>query len=134
LYLDQHGVTLGPEVLVKANINGRTVTVEGRVEGNVTGDEQVVLRRSSWVKGDIRAPRVVLEDGAHFRGGVHMGEDAAPAHRRSEPAAAKAATPEPSRPASAPQPAPAQPPMAPAAHATSGAPRTGTAKTAEVKG
>jgi hypothetical protein len=48
----------------------------------------VVLRKSSWVQGDIRAPRVVLEDGAHFRGGVTMGEDVTSA-RRPAPAAQK---------------------------------------------
>jgi cytoskeletal protein CcmA (bactofilin family) len=128
--LGQHSVTVGPEGQVRANINGRIVTVEGKVEGNVTGDEQVVLRRSSSVKGDLRAPRVVLEDGAHFRGGVHMGEDAVP-RRAEQPAAAKPVTPE-FKPA--PQPAPTPTPAAPAAHASPAAHRTGSGKPAEVKG
>ncbi len=72
--LAQHGVTVGPEGQVKANISARIVTVEGRVEGNLTGDEQVILRRSARVEGDIMSPRVVLEEGAYFRGGVDMGE------------------------------------------------------------
>jgi cytoskeletal protein CcmA (bactofilin family) len=50
------------------------VTVEGTVEGNLTAVEQVILRSSARVQGDILAPRVVLEDGARFRGGVDMGE------------------------------------------------------------
>ena len=74
--LDQHSITIGPEGKVKANVAARIVTVEGRVDGNLTGEEQVVLRRSSVVQGDIKAPRVVLEDGAQFRGGVQMGEAA----------------------------------------------------------
>jgi cytoskeletal protein CcmA (bactofilin family) len=53
---------------------GRIVTVEGRIEGNIQADEQVILRSSAHVHGDIAAPRVVLEDGARFRGGVDMGE------------------------------------------------------------
>jgi cytoskeletal protein CcmA (bactofilin family) len=72
--LKQHSVTVGPEGEVKADITGRVVTVEGTVEGNVRAEEQVILRSSALVEGDIAAPRVVLEDGARFRGGVDMGE------------------------------------------------------------
>ena len=72
--LKQHSVTVGPEGEVKASVLGRIVTVEGRVEGDIVGDEQVILRSSARVQGDITAPRVVLEDGARFRGGIDMGE------------------------------------------------------------
>jgi cytoskeletal protein CcmA (bactofilin family) len=72
--LHQHSVTVGSEGEVVASIVGRVVTVEGRVEGNISGTEQVTLRSSAQVKGDIRAPRVVLENGARFRGLVDMGE------------------------------------------------------------
>jgi cytoskeletal protein CcmA (bactofilin family) len=74
--LKQHSVTVGPEGEVRANIRGRIVTIEGRVHGGLSGNEQVILRSSASVEGDIAAPRVVLEDGAHFRGGVDMGEAA----------------------------------------------------------
>lgn len=74
--LKQHSVTVGREGEVKADIVGRVITVEGNVEGDLTADEQVVLRSSALVQGDITAPRVVLEDGARFRGGVDMGQTA----------------------------------------------------------
>ncbi len=72
--LKQHSVTVGREGEVKADISGRVITVEGRVQGNLLADEQVVLRSSAQVQGDIVSPRVVLEDGARFRGGVDMGD------------------------------------------------------------
>lgn len=72
--LDQNSVTVGPEGEVIADITGRVITVEGHVEGDLTADEQIVLRSSARVEGDISAPRVVLEDGARFRGGVEMEE------------------------------------------------------------
>lgn len=72
--LKQHSVTIGREGEVKADVGGRVIVVEGRVEGNLRAEEQVVLRSSAQVQGDIVAPRVVLEDGARFRGGVDMGE------------------------------------------------------------
>jgi len=73
--LGQHCVTVGSDGRVKANIVARVVTVEGSVEGDLTAQEQIVLRGSARVQGDIRAPRVVLEDGASFRGLVDMGKD-----------------------------------------------------------
>jgi cytoskeletal protein CcmA (bactofilin family) len=74
--LKQHAVTVGSEGEVKADIVARVVTVEGKVDGNLTAEEQVVLRGSARVQGDISAPRIMLEDGAYFRGGVDMGESA----------------------------------------------------------
>ena len=74
--LKKHSVTVGADGVVKASIASKFVTVEGRVEGNLSAEEQVVLRSSASVQGDITSPRVVLEDGARFRGGVDMGEGA----------------------------------------------------------
>lgn len=71
--LDNHSVGVGSEGHVNANISGRLITIEGTVEGDLTAQEQIVLRGSAHVKGDIKAPRVVLEDGATFRGLVDMG-------------------------------------------------------------
>ena len=71
--LTNHVVTVGAEGTVNASITARVVVVEGTVEGDIRSEEQVVLRASARVKGDITAPRLVLEDGARFRGGVDMG-------------------------------------------------------------
>ena len=72
--LKQHAVTVGADGWVKANITARLVTVEGEVEGDLKAGEQVVLRSTAQVLGDLTAPRVVLEDGATFRGLVDMGD------------------------------------------------------------
>ena len=83
--LGQHAVTVGGDGEVIASIAGRVVTVEGRVEGNINGAEQIVLRSSSYVRGDLKAPKVVLENGARFRGLVDMGDpDEAPAHAKRD--------------------------------------------------
>jgi cytoskeletal protein CcmA (bactofilin family) len=70
--LDLHSVTVGGQGRVKANITGRIITIEGEVDGDLTAQEQIILRSSSRVAGDLRSPRVVLEDGANFRGLVDM--------------------------------------------------------------
>jgi cytoskeletal protein CcmA (bactofilin family) len=71
--LDLHSVTVGGGGRVKANITGRVITIEGDVEGDLSAEEQIILRGSAKVLGDLKAPRVVLEDGASFRGLVDMG-------------------------------------------------------------
>ena len=71
--LPNHDVTLGKDARVKADVNGKKVTVEGHVEGNVSGKELVTIRRSGTVQGNISAQRVVLEDGCRFSGSVDMG-------------------------------------------------------------
>jgi cytoskeletal protein CcmA (bactofilin family) len=75
--LKQQSVTVGKEGRVKADITGRVVTIEGEVVGNLKAEEQVILRSSAKVQGDITAPRVVLEDGGTFRGGIDMGDPVA---------------------------------------------------------
>jgi cytoskeletal protein CcmA (bactofilin family) len=70
--LAQHGVTIGTKGRIKADIHGRSVVVMGEVEGNIFGAEQIILRQSSTVQGNLVAPRVSLEDGANFKGSIDM--------------------------------------------------------------
>jgi cytoskeletal protein CcmA (bactofilin family) len=106
--LKQHSVTIGPEGRVKADLAGRTVTIEGEVDGDVRGQEQVSLRASSRVNGDITAPRVVLEDGARFLGSIDMSgsaPDARSAKDTPKPVATTAASKTAATPAGAGGPA-----------------------------
>jgi cytoskeletal protein CcmA (bactofilin family) len=70
--LRQHNVTVGKNGRVKADIYGKTITIEGEVQGNLFGEEQLVLRQTSTVRGNITAPRVSLEDGSNFKGSIDM--------------------------------------------------------------
>ena len=72
--LRSHSVTVGQEGNVKASISGRTIKVKGKVQGNLAAEEQIVLLSSATVEGDLVAPRVIMEDGASFRGGIEMGD------------------------------------------------------------
>jgi len=85
--LELHSVTVGEEGRVKANITGRVVTVEGEVEGDLRAREKVILRSSARVTGDLHSPRIVLEDGASFRGLVDMQESPPEGSRPGEGAA-----------------------------------------------
>lgn len=70
--LKQNDLTVGKDGRVKASVGANTIFVDGEVEGDLTGDEQVVIRRSGQVQGNIIAPRVTLEDGCKFRGSIDM--------------------------------------------------------------
>ncbi len=54
------------------HICGKTISVEGEVQGNLVGLEKVIIRQSGNVQGNIRAPRVNLEDGSRFKGSIDM--------------------------------------------------------------
>ena len=67
-----HDLTVGPKGQVDADLNARTVKVEGRITGDIRGSEKVIITKSGRVLGNIVAPRVTLEDGAKFKGSIDM--------------------------------------------------------------
>ncbi len=70
--LRHHSITIGKNGRIKADIYGKTITVEGDVEGNLYGEEQLVVRQTGNVRGNIVSPRVALEDGSNFKGSIDM--------------------------------------------------------------
>ena len=74
-----HEVTVGQAGQLNANISAKTVRIEGRVEGDISGGEKVIISKTGNVLGNIDAPRVTLEDGAKFKGSIEMDPDEQPA-------------------------------------------------------
>ena len=70
--LDSNEVSVGQGGRVKADVSARIVRIEGRVDGDITGQERVIIAKSGNVRGNIKAPRVLLEDGAVFKGSIDM--------------------------------------------------------------
>jgi len=70
--LKDNSLTIGRQGIVKANVVAKTVTIEGTVEGDLFGQERISILASSNVKGNVVADRVILEDGAKFRGSIDM--------------------------------------------------------------
>lgn len=60
---------------IMANITARIIRVDGEVKGELRASEKVVIKPSGNVNGDIRSPRVVLEDGCQFKGSIDMESD-----------------------------------------------------------
>ena len=87
-----HQVTVSPGGRVRAEVKARSVVVEGELNGNVVASETVTVRAGGRMTGDIRAPRVGLEEGCQFQGNVDMdGGHIAAASPATE--AAESATP-----------------------------------------
>ncbi|MDH5528319.1 MAG: polymer-forming cytoskeletal protein [Nitrospirota bacterium] len=72
--LTENSVMVGADGRVTANIFARTITITGKVEGDVTATERIEITASGSVKGNLRAPRLVITDGAFFQGSVEMGK------------------------------------------------------------
>ncbi|MEM9294094.1 MAG: polymer-forming cytoskeletal protein, partial [Acidobacteriota bacterium] len=65
-------VVVGEKGLLKGDVDARSVQIKGEVEGNVRGSERVEVMATGSLKGDISAARVVIAEGAFFKGNVEM--------------------------------------------------------------
>jgi len=72
--IDMSGELLvGIKARVEATVHAKNVTVEGKLTGDISADDRVELVASSTVDGNIKAPKIVVAEGAKFRGSVDMG-------------------------------------------------------------
>ncbi len=85
--LKKSNVTIGKSGCLKADVYGKIITIEGKVQGNLFGEEEIILLKSGRLRGNMLAPRVNVEAGAKFQGKVDMdtqnGEKQREAKRRS---------------------------------------------------
>jgi len=95
----EHKLTIGPNGTVHAAIKAREVVALGTIQGNVDATERLEIRKDAKLVGDIRTARIIIEDGAYFKGSIDI--------VKPEPgkAAPKVAAPAPAPPAAAHPPA-----------------------------
>jgi len=72
IQLAQNAVTIGAKGRLSAEVVARAILIDGEVDGDLTAEEQIVLRKGGRVRGDLTAPRVTIEDGARFKGSIDM--------------------------------------------------------------
>jgi cytoskeletal protein CcmA (bactofilin family) len=70
--------------IIKANVKVKSARISGVLVGNITAEERVELAPDGRMVGDLTAPKIILNDGAAFRGHIDMqnfdeGSDARPA-------------------------------------------------------
>jgi len=91
IMLSGNDVTIGKTGQVMADVSAKTIRVAGEVSGDLKAKERVVISGSGNVHGNVVAPRVVLEDGAIFKGSIDMDPgDAIAAERAAAKAVGKA--------------------------------------------
>jgi len=91
--MQEHRLTIGPNGKVRASVKAREVIVLGTLHGNVETGDRIDIRKEARLVGDIRTARIMIEDGAYFKGNVDI-------VRAEVPKAAVASTPS----AAAPRP------------------------------
>lgn len=96
--LSQNRVSIGAEGVVKARVQAASVVVAGRIEGDVTAAEVIEVKAGGYIGGNVKSPRVILQDGAIVIGGLDMsaalpkvadGKDGGPT-RKSDPTSGSA--------------------------------------------
>lgn len=70
--LVEHKVTVGNDGLVKASVAANIVLVHGKITGDVTATDLIEVKPGGIVGGDVKAPRVIMHDGAVIVGGLDM--------------------------------------------------------------
>ncbi len=83
--LSEFDLTIGQSGNVTAEVRAKTVKVDGQVTGDIHASQNVLVTKSARMVGNIKAPRVSLEDGADFKGSIDM-------HAGEKPIATAAAT------------------------------------------
>ncbi len=72
--LRDHSLIIGPNGRIKATVTARDLAVHGKLEGNVTATGRVELKKSCTLIGDVSTQRIVIEDGAFFKGAIDIKE------------------------------------------------------------
>jgi cytoskeletal protein CcmA (bactofilin family) len=61
-------LNLGDSAIINGNINAQTVVVRGKVNGNINAKEKIEIKTKAELFGDIRAAKLVVEEGVTFVG------------------------------------------------------------------
>ncbi|MBV9618939.1 MAG: polymer-forming cytoskeletal protein [Verrucomicrobia bacterium] len=65
-------LTIGEHALIRGDIRTKSVRVRGTVEGDVFASERCELQAGCTLKGDIEAPRLIVDENAAFLGSAKV--------------------------------------------------------------
>src|SRR5579875_2152696 len=63
---------LGKNVTVKGQIFAREIVIQGSIHGNVDATDKIDIKKEAKLVGDIKTSRIVIEDGAYFKGSIDI--------------------------------------------------------------
>ncbi|HEX4227984.1 MAG TPA: polymer-forming cytoskeletal protein [Bryobacteraceae bacterium] len=90
----EHRLTIGPNARVQAGLKAREIVIHGSIQGNVEAADKIDIKKEAKLVGDIKTSRIVIEDGAYFKGSIDISK-AAVAPPKANAAAAPVAQPAP---------------------------------------
>ena len=70
--LAENKLTIGPSGRVQASVKAREVVVLGQIQGNVEAMDKLDIRKDAKLVGDIKTARIIIEDGAYFKGSIDI--------------------------------------------------------------
>ncbi|MGA8026170.1 MAG: polymer-forming cytoskeletal protein [Bryobacteraceae bacterium] len=68
----EHRLTIGPNARVQASLKAREIIIHGSIQGNVDASEKIDIKKEAKLVGDIKTSRIVIEDGAYFKGSIDI--------------------------------------------------------------
>ncbi len=71
----ESSVTVAAGAVVEADVQSAEIEISGNVTGNVSAAERVEITNDGRMVGDIKAPRILIADGAGFKGHIDMDVD-----------------------------------------------------------
>jgi cytoskeletal protein CcmA (bactofilin family) len=69
--LGEGKLTVGASAKVTADIIAKEAVVYGTVKGKLQAKDRIEIKKDGFVDGDLTTARIVIEDGAYFRGSVN---------------------------------------------------------------
>jgi cytoskeletal protein CcmA (bactofilin family) len=94
IQLDDRKLTVGATAKVTADIIAREVVVFGVVKGNLRAKDRIEIKKDGSVNGDLTTARIMIEDGAYFKGSIEIDKtgEAGDGDHLDKPAYTRAAT------------------------------------------
>jgi cytoskeletal protein CcmA (bactofilin family) len=68
-------IHVAKEAKMSADVEAGGIVVEGEVHGNLSANDRIELKQSARYEGDLRATKLVVDEGAIFSGHVTVGPD-----------------------------------------------------------
>jgi len=84
--LDDRRLTVGASAKLTADIVAREVVVYGSVKGNLRARDRIEIKKDGSVIGDLTTARIMIEDGAYFKGSIEIDRKGEVSSESSKPA------------------------------------------------
>jgi cytoskeletal protein CcmA (bactofilin family) len=76
--LDNNNVNIETSANIKANIKAKTIRVNGKITGNLTAIDKILVTSKGSIVGDLNSGKIELQDGANFDGNISMKKQNSP--------------------------------------------------------